>query len=325
MGTGATTIEGASASVGRSDAAEPIRHASMGARHVSIIDHYLSEGSGHEVDRSFRVDDGSPFSMARMIATPEPDPATPDLVVNMALGGPVATSGFDFGRGRFEATTTPGAFVVAPAFTERDYTGDGDYPLQILSIGHDAFVATGAEIVDRDVACPDVLHSRAWSDPAVAWLMHRLWACADEPKAPHSRLVLEGGATMLVGELMRLAGSAPRRPSDRSRLSNPAMNRIDEYLHAHLHESVGVAELATLAGCSRYHFSRLFLATTGQTPHRYLTRLRVERAAMLLTTTSLGVEAIAHRVGFAGARSLVRPFRRDRQATPSEWRRRVGR
>ena len=98
------------------------------------------------------------------------------------------------------------------------------------------------------------------------------------------------------------------------------MNRVEEHVHAHLHEPIGVEALAELAGCSRYHFSRLFLTTTGETPQRYVTRLRVERAAVLPTTTEWNAEAIALRVGFAGARSLSRAMRRVLGASPGEVR-----
>ena len=261
------------------------------------------------------------FSLFRVNDTVcAPDPATPDLTLQMFGRADLPFARCNFARGRFDMKGTPGVFSVSPAFTDCDYAGEGAFELLILSMPHETFAPLVAEATNGTAPEPDVLHSRAWSDPAVTWLMHRLFACCEAPEAAHARLVLEGGATMLVGELMRLAGSPLPDVRDRSRLSGPAMSRIEEHVHEHLAGPIGVEELARLAGCSRYHFSRLFLRTTGETPQRYVTRHRVERAATLLTTTELSVDAIAHRVGFGAGRALAKSMRRLLGASPNEVR-----
>jgi AraC family transcriptional regulator len=76
---------------------------------------------------------------------------------------------------------------------------------------------------------------------------------------------------------------------------------------------------------SPYHFARAFKAAAGLTPHRYVTRCRVDEAKRLLTTRRLTVDAVARRVGFANGSHLARAFRRLEGVTPSAFARAPGR
>ncbi len=71
--------------------------------------------------------------------------------------------------------------------------------------------------------------------------------------------------------------------------------------------------------CER-HLRRRFKATYEKTPRRYLTELRLERAAALLRTTELGIEQIAAQVGMASLTVFGRLFRRAFGVTPSDYR-----
>ncbi|MFD8029619.1 helix-turn-helix domain-containing protein [Streptomyces sp. NPDC059717] len=71
---------------------------------------------------------------------------------------------------------------------------------------------------------------------------------------------------------------------------------------------------------SVYHFVRVFRNSTGETPHRYLTRLRIELAQRLLSETTLTIEQIAERCGFAGPGPLSSAFLRQVGVRPSVYR-----
>ncbi len=74
------------------------------------------------------------------------------------------------------------------------------------------------------------------------------------------------------------------------RILRLARDRVDRD-HA---EPVGIAALATGAGYSREHFIRAFRAAYGETPGRYRTRRRVERACELLRSANLTVTEICY-------------------------------
>jgi AraC-like DNA-binding protein len=69
-----------------------------------------------------------------------------------------------------------------------------------------------------------------------------------------------------------------------------------------------VPALARIAYVSEAHFIRVFRATFGETPHRYLQRRRVERAMFLLRETDRSVTEICFDVGFASVGTFSRSF-----------------
>jgi AraC family transcriptional regulator len=96
---------------------------------------------------------------------------------------------------------------------------------------------------------------------------------------------------------------------------------VIEYLEARLADDVSVAELAVLAGLSAGHFSGLFRNTTGEPPHRYHLRLRVERARRLIER-GMNASDAALEVGFFDQSHLTRHMRRLLGTSPGELRRR---
>jgi transcriptional regulator GlxA family with amidase domain len=81
--------------------------------------------------------------------------------------------------------------------------------------------------------------------------------------------------------------------------------------------------LAARAGCSRYHFLREFTAAYGETPGRYLTCRRIERAQELLRTANLTVTEVCMLVGFASLGAFSARFREVTGESPSEYRKRT--
>ena len=73
---------------------------------------------------------------------------------------------------------------------------------------------------------------------------------------------------------------------------------------------------------SSRHFSRVFTAQVGETPARYVERVRVETARTELETTAASLDLIATRCGFGTAESLRRAFQRRVGVAPDTYRRR---
>ena len=113
-----------------------------------------------------------------------------------------------------------------------------------------------------------------------------------------------------------------RAPAAQARggLTPGAMRRVREYVDAHLGESMDLAELASIAGLSVFHFARQFKQSAGVTPHSYLVQRRVERAQDLLARTDLALSEIAVAAGFSDQSHLARHFRQMLGTTPREFR-----
>ncbi len=83
-----------------------------------------------------------------------------------------------------------------------------------------------------------------------------------------------------------------------------------------------VPALAAAAAMSVRHFTRVFTDEVGETPARFVERVRIEAARHELETTSDTLEVVASRAGFGSAETLRRTFQRRMGVTPDSYRRR---
>lgn len=88
----------------------------------------------------------------------------------------------------------------------------------------------------------------------------------------------------------------------------------------HFAEPLDLDALAEAAHVSKYHFARSFSETYGETPMRYLTLRRIERAQDLLRSANLTVTEICMAVGFSSLGSFSSKFRELVGETPTEYR-----
>ncbi len=80
-------------------------------------------------------------------------------------------------------------------------------------------------------------------------------------------------------------------------------------------------DVAARAGLSPFHFHRLFTGAFGETPHEFLTRLRIDRARRLLLAENESVTDICFDVGYQSLGSFSARFRSLTGLSPSEFRR----
>lgn len=85
-------------------------------------------------------------------------------------------------------------------------------------------------------------------------------------------------------------------------------------------EPLDLDSLARAAQVSKYHFTRRFAETYGETPIRYLTRRRIERAQDLLRAANLTVTEVCMMVGFSSLGSFSSRFRELVGESPTRYR-----
>lgn len=100
-----------------------------------------------------------------------------------------------------------------------------------------------------------------------------------------------------------------------------ALRRAKDRIDRNYAEPVGIPALAQGAGYSREHFIRAFADAYGETPGRYRTRRRIERACELLRSANLTVTEICHAVGFTSLGTFSARFREATGMSPSRYRR----
>ncbi len=95
-------------------------------------------------------------------------------------------------------------------------------------------------------------------------------------------------------------------------------------IEARAHEPLDLAVLAAEAGLSLYHYLRMFSSVLGVTPHQYLLRCRLRRAAKLLAREpQRAITEVALEAGFADLSNFVRTFGRAAGVSPSRFRQRL--
>jgi len=92
------------------------------------------------------------------------------------------------------------------------------------------------------------------------------------------------------------------------------------WIDKHSHEDVDLHRVSGAVGLSPFHFLRMFSKAIGVTPHQYLVRSRLRRAAKLLVERERSVTDIALDVGFADLSNFVRTFRRAAGVPPGQFR-----
>jgi AraC family transcriptional regulator len=100
------------------------------------------------------------------------------------------------------------------------------------------------------------------------------------------------------------------------------INRVLDYIERNLDRDLSLPELADQAYFSPYHFLRIFHSHTGERPFEYLQRLRLEKAAVLLSSRpDRRILDIAMDCGFSNAPAFSRAFKQKFDTSPSDWRR----
>lgn len=111
--------------------------------------------------------------------------------------------------------------------------------------------------------------------------------------------------------------------ADATALRDPLVARAVGLLQREPEHHWTVAELGRRVALSRSALSERFRAATGESPMRYLARVRLTRAAEQLTSGDAPLSEIARRCGYESETSLSRAFRRTFGVPPGRYRRAV--
>jgi AraC-like DNA-binding protein len=96
--------------------------------------------------------------------------------------------------------------------------------------------------------------------------------------------------------------------------------RSREFLAESLGQRIGLHEAAAVACLSPYHYHRMFVRAFGETPHEFLTRLRIDRAKQMLARDECPVTEVCLAVGYESPGSFSSLFRGQVGRSPSQYR-----
>jgi AraC family transcriptional regulator len=100
------------------------------------------------------------------------------------------------------------------------------------------------------------------------------------------------------------------------------INRALDYIESNSDKQFTLDELANVANFSKFHFNRIFSACMGETPFKFIQRVRLEKAAFqLVTDHSKTVSEIAFKYGFSDISIFSRNFKTQFGVSATEYRR----
>ena len=163
--------------------------------------------------------------------------------------------------------------------------------------------------------------SRKFADPRLSAMVAAVHA---EMVAgfPSGRLFLDSVEQAMAVTLVN--GHAVRhRPVQISRggLGPARLRRIRELVRAKMEDELSLDEMAQSVGLSTAHFARMFRKSTGQTPHQFVLRQRLERAKLMLRAPDARVLDVAVACGFKTQQHFAQVFRDLWGVSPTEYRR----
>lgn len=139
---------------------------------------------------------------------------------------------------------------------------------------------------------------------------------------------VDGGCDVGLDEVgmtfaARFAGVVSGRPRPATRASARDRRRAIEtalWIDAHADQSIDLERSARQSGLSAFHFLRAFSQVLGVTPHQYLIRARLRRAARLLADHDRSITDVAFDSGFGDLSNFVRTFHRAAGLSPGRFR-----
>lgn len=213
---------------------------------------------------------------------------------------------------------TPGAIQLMPAGEVHDGIAaeDGSYTLQTFRLAPSLLASVENEVTGRQ------------HFPSQATVVLEDRALAGELLALHTRMA-RAGAEPLQGEtqvmeLFEALFARIRHPAPQviaGRLTHPQLQRVRDFMEAHLADKIALEDLAALVDLDRFRFLKQFKRAVGMTPHAWLLRLRLETALKLMhQRAGISMTEVAYAVGFFDQSHFTRAFRSAYGTTPARFR-----
>ena len=124
----------------------------------------------------------------------------------------------------------------------------------------------------------------------------------------------------LVKLIQKYADCSDEEIGFSARFTAAHYKRVLDYVAAHYGEAITLEAMASEAGISPSHFSRLFKDVVGKSPMQFVTGFRVEQAQKMLADPNLTLSDIALACGFSDQAHFNRVFRRACGETPGRFR-----
>lgn len=244
-------------------------------------------------------------------------PGSADVRLVLAEAGR-ATMEARIGRRRSRFHWAPGwtGLYVPDQPFRWSYRADGPLRSVLVHIPRGTVERTAEQLGDRAVDYERMAVSVEAGDPFLKEVIRAVDSAAQNEVGD---LYAESVAAFLAAHLVTHHSGRRARPVPPLREDARVRSAI-ALMRERLTEPLTLADIAGEVYLSVFHLVRVFKEATGETPHRFLTGLRVEEAQRLLRDSDLSVAEIASRCGFASPGAFSTAFLRRTGVRPSTYR-----
>lgn len=181
-----------------------------------------------------------------------------------------------------------------------------------------------AELAAREFDLPDLeLHPPPFGHVDAQALQIALLIKQELASGNGNELYVESLMTVLGLHVVRHYSNGNAKRTSQAAgggLTSGNAQKVQDFLKEHFADKITVAGLADLCGLSPGHFIHAFTRTFGESPHRYLVKLRLTFATKLLSETNLPIAEVAYLSGFSSQSHLTSAMSKNNQTTPARVR-----
>lgn len=213
----------------------------------------------------------------------------------------------------------PDKLCLLPAGHESRWLIGGPLRMVHLYVAPETLAYQALSALDVDPRTLSLRELTFAEDPATAMLMRGAvlpldWAAGAD------RMALGAACHLLLHALLRRHAGPGGGRAVKGGLAPAIRRRVAALIEARLSEPLTLEVLADEAALSTFHFAKMFKASFGLAPHRYVTERRIARAKDLLAEGRTSLADIALTCGFASQSHFTRRFAQATGFTPAAWR-----
>lgn len=240
--------------------------------------------------------------------------------VIMTYYGAAQDSSWRQGGRRMSARTRPGTITLIPEGQDGLWDVEGPIEVSHVYLTNERLQKAAETLTTGKPV--ELIGRICFDDPVSSRILEMLSLEATAGDSASS-LFAEQALDLLCTQLVRShsADAALKPVAVRKGLADWQVKRVTGYMQDFIDQEIRLDDLASLVELSRFHFCTAFKLATGQTPHEWLTALRIGQARHLLSTTELPVTNIALAVGYQTPSAFASSFRKHTGKPPSAFRR----
>lgn len=246
------------------------------------------------------------------------DVAGTQTVLGLHLSAPIKVEVRDEGPFR-ERIFSPGDIAVFPAGVRHSCRFKGESEFILMGLSMEVLANASRAVANRDE--PGLRLNWGIRDPLIRDTFANLEEICASPRKL-DRIYGETLANSLAMHLVRNCNQMNGQLGSINRgLSRAQLGRVLDFIHGTPYADISLSSMATAAGLSPFHFSRMFKVATGVSPHQYVLRRRIEIGAEMLLSRDESIASIALELGFADQSHFTMHFKRVHGVGPAGYRR----